>query len=65
MPVSGCWIASGTGEPAISAAQRVQNTGQVIGNDLVEDILVFAREKAAQAKLNNIESTALMARPSP
>ncbi len=48
-------IASGTGEPAISAARRVGETGRVIGTDLVEAMLVFAREKAAQAGLDNIE----------
>ncbi len=48
-------IASGTGEPAISAAQRAGATGRVIGTDLVEDMLEFAREKAAAAQLNNIE----------
>ena len=31
------------------------DTGSVIGTDLVEEMLVYAREKAAQAKLKNIE----------
>lgn len=48
-------IASGTGEPAISAARRVGDTGRVIGTDLVDGMLTVAREKVAQAKLNNIE----------
>jgi len=48
-------IASGTGEPAISAAHIVGDTGSVIGTDLVEDMLAFAREKAAAANLSNIE----------
>lgn len=48
-------IASGTGEPAISAAQRVGDTGRVIGTDLVDDMLTVAREKATHAKLKNIE----------
>ncbi len=48
-------IASGTGEPAITAAHIVGDTGRVIGTDLVEDMLAFAREKAAAASLDNIE----------
>lgn len=48
-------IASGTGEPAISAAQIVGNEGQVIGLDLVDDMLCVARDKADQAGLRNIE----------
>lgn len=48
-------IASGTGEPAISAAHIVGATGSVTGTDLINDMLIFAREKAAQASLNNIE----------
>lgn len=48
-------IASGTGEPAISAAQLVGDEGSVIGTDLIEDMLFFAREKAELAGLKNIE----------
>lgn len=48
-------IASGTGEPAISAAQIVGNDGRVIGTDLVDEMLSIARDKAKQQKLNNIE----------
>lgn len=48
-------IASGTGEPAISAAQRTGETGKVIGTDLVEEMLFVAREKVLQENLNNIE----------
>ena len=48
-------IASGTGEPAISAAHIVGEGGQVTGTDLIDDMLIFAREKAAKASLNNIE----------
>ncbi|NOX09137.1 MAG: class I SAM-dependent methyltransferase [Gammaproteobacteria bacterium] len=48
-------IASGTGEPALSAAQRVGETGLVVGTDLVEEMLAVARDKAALAKLENIE----------
>ena len=48
-------VASGTGEPAISIAQAVAPDGQVVGTDLVEEMLEFAREKAAAAKVSNIE----------
>ena len=48
-------IASGTGEPAISAAQIVGVAGKVIGIDLVDEMLAVAREKAAKAGLGNIE----------
>ena len=48
-------IASGSGEPAISAAQRVGAEGRVLGTDLVEDMLVHARAHAASAGLANIE----------
>ncbi len=48
-------IASGVGEPSMSAARRVGETGMVVGTDLVDEMLNYAREKAAQAGLNNIE----------
>lgn len=48
-------IASGTGEPALTAARRVGESGQVIGTDLVEEMLAVARDLAAEADLNNIE----------
>ncbi|MCZ6666460.1 MAG: class I SAM-dependent methyltransferase [Gammaproteobacteria bacterium] len=48
-------IASGSGEPAISAARRVGAGGSVLGTDLVEDMLVYARAHAQAAGLENIE----------
>lgn len=48
-------IASGTGEPAITAAQIVGESGQVIGTDLVDEMLVVAREKTTSMNLPNIE----------
>ncbi|MDT8384278.1 MAG: class I SAM-dependent methyltransferase [Gammaproteobacteria bacterium] len=48
-------IASGTGEPAIPAAHRVGPTGRVIGVDLVDEMLVIAREKAQAQALHNVE----------
>ena len=48
-------IASGTGEPAISIARLVGEAGTVIGTDLVDEMLVYARRKAANEGLGNIE----------
>jgi ubiquinone/menaquinone biosynthesis C-methylase UbiE len=48
-------IASGTGEPAITAARRVGPTGKVIGTDFVAEMLAFAREKAGREGLKQIE----------
>jgi ubiquinone/menaquinone biosynthesis C-methylase UbiE len=48
-------IASGVGEPAISAARVTGATGSVTGIDLVEEMLAHAREKAADAGLTNLE----------
>lgn len=48
-------IASGTGEPAIPAAHRVGETGQVVGIDLVDEMLAIARDKASAQNLRNVE----------
>ena len=48
-------IASGTGEPAISVARLVGETGAVVGTDLVDEMLVYARRKADREGLGNIE----------
>ncbi len=48
-------IASGTGEPALSAAKIIGESGKVIGTDLVEEMLTVAREKTLKAGLGNIE----------
>ena len=48
-------IASGTGEPAIPMARRVGPQGYVIGTDLVEEMLMIAREKATLQGVTNIE----------
>lgn len=48
-------IASGTGEPSISAAKIVGESGQVVGTDLVDEMLEFAREKAIVHELMNID----------
>ena len=48
-------VAAGTGEPSISAAQRVGPTGRVIATDFVEEMLAVARQKASQLGLQNLE----------
>ena len=48
-------IASGTGQPALLAAERVGPKGRVLGIDLVDEMLAFARAKAADRSLRNIE----------
>jgi ubiquinone/menaquinone biosynthesis C-methylase UbiE len=48
-------IASGTGEPAISAAELTGTTGKVTATDLTEEMLACARDKAARAGIANIE----------
>jgi len=48
-------IASGTGEPSISAAKIVGESGQVVGTDLVDEMLEVARDKATAYELKNID----------
>ena len=48
-------IASGVGEPAITIAEKVGPTGSVLGTDLVDEMLAFARENAAARGVTNIE----------
>ena len=47
-------IASGTDEPSISAAHLAGDTGKVIGTDLTEEMLTWAREKARQAYIRDV-----------
>jgi len=47
-------LGSGTGFPAIPAAQRVGPSGQVTGVDLAEEMLEVARRKAAKLGLKNV-----------
>jgi len=47
-------IASGTGEPALSAAKMVGDSGKIIGTDLTQAMLDVARDKAEQQGLKNI-----------
>lgn len=47
-------IAAGTGEPGLSIARRLQG-GRVVLTDLADGMLQVAREKAAAARVGNIE----------
>jgi ubiquinone/menaquinone biosynthesis C-methylase UbiE len=47
-------LASGLGEPAISAARRVGRRGSVLGVDLSPQMVAFARERAAEAAATNV-----------
>ena len=48
-------IATGTGEPAITAARKVGPNGRVIGVDHSPGMLDVARRRAASLGLNNVE----------
>ncbi|MDB4971297.1 MAG: 2-heptaprenyl,4-naphthoquinone methyltransferase [Myxococcales bacterium] len=48
-------LATGRGEPAVRAAERVGPTGHVLGVDPSDGLLQMAREKAARAGLSNLE----------
>ena len=48
-------VCCGAGASALPAAEAVGPTGSVIGVDLAEQLLVLARTKAVQRRLNNIE----------
>jgi len=48
-------IATGNGEPAITAARRVGPSGRVIATDQSAGMLAIARERAAQLGVANVE----------
>jgi len=48
-------VATGYGEPALTAARIVAPTGRVLATDIAGDMLEFGRERAAQAGLGNVE----------
>jgi ubiquinone/menaquinone biosynthesis C-methylase UbiE len=48
-------LGSGTGYPALLAAQAVGPTGQVLGIDLADRMLAVARRKAEKLGLTNVE----------
>lgn len=47
-------VATGIGEPALTAARRVGAKGSVLGTDLAPQMLVLARERAIEAGLSNV-----------
>lgn len=48
-------IATGLGDPAVSAARRVGPTGRVVATDLSPGMLKLARQRAAAMDIENIE----------
>ncbi|MDH5191064.1 MAG: class I SAM-dependent methyltransferase [Gammaproteobacteria bacterium] len=48
-------VATGIGEPAVSAAKRVGENGQVIATDLSPQMLAIAQERAGNLGLENIQ----------
>lgn len=48
-------LATGAGEPALRAAQRVAPDGLVVGLDIDEDVLEIARGKARQSRIANLD----------
>jgi enediyne biosynthesis protein CalE5 len=48
-------VASGYGEPALTAARAVMPGGRVTATDIAPDLLAFGRERADQAGLDNVE----------
>ncbi len=48
-------VATGIGEPALSAAARVGPTGHVVATDLAPAMLAIAAERARQAGAGNVE----------
>jgi ubiquinone/menaquinone biosynthesis C-methylase UbiE len=50
-------VAAGTGEPGLTIASKLKN-GKVVITDLAENMLVIARDNAAQRGITNIETRA-------
>jgi SAM-dependent methyltransferase len=48
-------IATGIGEPALTAAAAVGSEGRVVATDISPAMLAIARERAAERKLRNVE----------
>jgi len=48
-------VATGVGEPALTAAHRVGPDGHVLGIDISSEMLSFAQERAKKAALHNIK----------
>jgi ubiquinone/menaquinone biosynthesis C-methylase UbiE len=48
-------VAAGYGEPALTAAHAVGNSGRVVATDIAADMLAFGRERAVEAGLDNVD----------
>ena len=48
-------IATGIGEPALTACRRVGDSGYVLATDISSEMLAIARERALHEGLNNVE----------
>jgi enediyne biosynthesis protein CalE5 len=48
-------VATGIGEPALLAAGRVSPGGRVVGTDIAPGMIALARERAAEAGVDNVE----------
>ena len=48
-------VATGYGEPALTAARRVGTDGAVVATDIAAEMLAFGRERAAAASLENVQ----------
>ncbi len=47
-------IATGIGEPALTAAKKMRPNGQVIGTDISSEMVTIARERAKEVRLDTI-----------
>ena len=47
-------VATGYGEPALTAARRVGPEGEVVATDIAAEMIAFGRERAAAAGLDNV-----------
>jgi ubiquinone/menaquinone biosynthesis C-methylase UbiE len=48
-------VATGYGEPALTAARAIGAGGRVVATDIAEDMLAFGRERSVRAGLDNVE----------
>ncbi|HXG77562.1 MAG TPA: methyltransferase domain-containing protein [Gaiellaceae bacterium] len=48
-------VATGYGEPALTAARRVGPEGEVVASDISAEMLAFGRERADEAGLGNVQ----------
>src|SRR5919204_2068175 len=48
-------VAAGYGEPALTAARRAGPQGSVVATDISPEMIAYGRERAAEARLANVE----------